>query len=122
MACHRDPSWDRSSSSFTPLMSSLLPHHLVLKLTTIIYADNSQLYLHCLAIDQSTDALRLAECIEKVERWIKSNWLKLNSDKAQFLWLGSRWIQQLTMINTKTMTFGGHYRIFDFHQESRCDI
>ena len=37
----------------------------MLKLTIIIYADNSQLYLHCLAIDQSTDALRLAECDSK---------------------------------------------------------
>ena len=54
------------------------------------YADDSQLYLHCLAVDQWTAALRLAECIERVERWMKSNRLKLNSDKTQFLWLGSR--------------------------------
>ena len=70
------------------------------------YADDSQLYLHCLATDQSTAALRLAECIERVEGWMKSNRLKLNSDKTQFLWLGSR--QQLAKIDTKTMTIGGH--------------
>ena len=34
---------------------------------------------------------RLAECIERVEGWMKSNRLKLNSDKTQFMWLGSRW-------------------------------
>ena len=87
------------------------------------YADDSQLYLHCLATDQSTAALILAECIERVERWMKSNRLKLNSDKTQFLWLGgfvsifasqlsgskplgSR--QQLAKIDTKTMTIGEH--------------
>ena len=70
------------------------------------YADDSQLYLHCLATDQSTAALRLAECIERVEGWMNSNRLKLNSDKTQFLWLGSR--QQLAKIDTKTMTIGEH--------------
>ena len=70
------------------------------------YAADSQLYLHCLATDQSTAALRLAECIERVEGWMKSNRLKLNSDKTQFLWLGSR--QQLAKIDTKTMTIGEH--------------
>ena len=30
------------------------------------YADDSQLYLHCLATDQSTAALRLTECIRVV--------------------------------------------------------
>ena len=29
------------------------------------YADDSQLYLHCLAVDQTTAALRLAECIKE---------------------------------------------------------
>ena len=70
------------------------------------YADDSQLYLHCLATDQSTAALRLAECIVRVEGWMKSNRLKLNSDKTQFLWLGSG--QQLAKIDTKTMTIGEH--------------
>ena len=54
------------------------------------YADDAQLYLHCLATGQSTAALRLAECIERVERWMKSNRLKLNSDKPQFY---VAWIQ-----------------------------
>ena len=37
---------------------------------------------------------------------MKSNRLKLNSNKTQFLWLGSR--QQLAKIDTKTMTIGEH--------------
>ena len=70
------------------------------------YADDSQLYLHCLAVDQRSAALRLAECIERVEGWVKSNRLKLNSDKTQFLWFRSR--QKLAKIDTKTMTIGEH--------------
>ena len=38
---------------------------------------------------------------------MKSNRLKLNSDKTQFLWLGSR--QQLAKIDTKTTTIGEHF-------------
>ena len=37
---------------------------------------------------------------------MESNRLKLNSDKTQFLWLGSR--QQLAKIDIKTMTIGEH--------------
>ena len=79
------------------------------------------LYLHCLAVDQRSAALRLVECIEKVEGWMKSNRLKLNSYKTQFMWLGSR--QQLAKIDTKTITIGETlHRILDFRQESRRDI
>ena len=55
------------------------------------YADDSQLsqlYLHCPSTNQSTAVTRLAECIESVERWMRSNRLKLNSDRTQFMWLG----------------------------------
>ena len=70
------------------------------------YADDSQLYLHCPSTDQSTAASRLAECIESVERWMRSNRLKLNSEKTQFMWLGSR--QQLAKIETQCMHIGDH--------------
>ena len=70
------------------------------------YADDSQLYLHCPSTDQSTAASRLAECIESVERWMRSNRLKLNSDKTQFMWLGSR--PQLAKIETQSIHIGDH--------------
>ena len=70
------------------------------------YADDCQLYLHCPSIDQSTAASRLAECIESVERWMRSNRLKLNSDKTQFMWLGSR--QQVAKIKTEHIQIEEH--------------
>ena len=48
----------------------------------------------------------IAECIESVERWMRSNRLKLNSDKTQFMWLGSK--QQLAKIETECMQIGEH--------------
>ena len=71
-----------------------------------LYADDSQLYLHCPSTNQSTAVTRLAECIESVERWMRSNRLKLNSDKTQFMWLGSK--QQLAKIETECMQIGEH--------------
>ena len=85
------------------------------------YADDSQLYLHCLATDQSTAALRLAECIERVEGWMKSNRLKLNSDKIQFLWLGFRQPAGEDRHKDHDNRWTP-YRIFDFRQESRRDF
>ena len=70
------------------------------------YADDSQLYLHCPSTNQSIAASRLAKCIKSVERWMRSNRLKLNSDKTQFMWLGSK--QQLAKIETECMQIGEH--------------
>ena len=56
--------------------------------------------------NQSTAVTRLAECIESVERWMRSNRLMLNSDKTQFMWLGSK--QQLAKIATECMQIGEH--------------
>ena len=69
------------------------------------YADDSQLYLHCPSTNQSTAASRLAECIESVERWMRSNRLKLNSDKTQFMWLPR---VRTTAGETECMQIGEH--------------
>ena len=72
------------------------------------------------AVDQSTAALRLAECIKRVEGWMKSNRLKLNFNKTQFLWLGSR--QQFSEDRHKDHDDQWTlHRIFDFRQESWRD-
>jgi len=39
-------------------------------------------------------AARLAECIGRLDQWMRENRLKLNAEKTQLLWLGTR--QQLT--------------------------
>jgi len=54
------------------------------------FADDTQLYLHCCREDITTAATRLKECIMDVGRWMSANRLKLNMDKTELLWTGSR--------------------------------
>jgi len=52
--------------------------------------DDTQLYLHCCREDITTAATRLKECIIDVGRWMSANRLKLNTDKTELFWTGSR--------------------------------
>ena len=55
------------------------------------YADNVQAYVHCRAAG-SVDAMdRLQVVLDDLHRWMQSNWLKLNPDKTQLIWLGNRY-------------------------------
>ena len=49
------------------------------------YADDTQLYLWCHALEATTDAHRLEVCITDVQRWIEANRLNLNADKTELL-------------------------------------
>ena len=61
------------------------------------YADDLQFYVHCRADDAATAITQLLACIQAIDRWMGSNTLKLNPDKTQFIWLGSR--QQLSAVD-----------------------
>ena len=61
------------------------------------YADDLQLYVYCHVGDAEVAAARLLACISAIDKWIRSNRLKMNPDKIQFIWLGSR--QQLAHLN-----------------------
>ena len=61
------------------------------------YADDTQLYIHCDVTECATASASLSFCIEELDSWMTSNRLKLNADKAQFIWTGSR--QQVAKMN-----------------------
>ena len=61
------------------------------------YADDTQLYIHCDVTECATASASLSSCIEELESWMTSNRLKLNADKTQFIWTGSR--QQVAKMN-----------------------
>ena len=65
------------------------------------YADDLQLYIHCLPGDADAAVARLVNCIDAISSWLKENRLKMNPDKTQAIWLGSR--QQLAHVNNKPM-------------------
>ena len=61
------------------------------------YADDLQLYVHFYAADVAATIVRLLACIEAIGKFMGSNRRKMNPDKTQFIWLGSR--QHLSRIN-----------------------
>lgn len=69
------------------------------------YADDMQTYVSCEADDQLSASARLLDCIAEVERWMSSNRLKLNADKTEFIWLGTR--QQLAKLRIQPLVVGG---------------
>ena len=53
------------------------------------YADDLQIYDHCLTCDTSQLTNRFTPCIEVMGCWMSSNRLRLNASKTEFIWLGS---------------------------------
>ena len=61
------------------------------------YADDTQVYISVSAADESVAMQRLAACVERIDQWMGSNRLKLNQDKTQMIWVGTR--QQLSKVS-----------------------
>ena len=66
------------------------------------YADDTQVYVTMQASDQGTAMGRLTSCIVRIRDWMASNRLKLNEDKTQVIWLGTR--QQLSKLTENRLT------------------
>jgi len=66
------------------------------------YADDIQAHMSVPAVHQSTAMQRLASCIIRIRDWMASNRLKLNEEKTQVIWLGTR--QQLAKTTIDTLT------------------
>ena len=54
------------------------------------YADDTQLYISGSERDTVSLVSRITDCSNAISQWMSSNRLKLNGDKTQFIWLGSR--------------------------------
>ena len=65
------------------------------------FADDLQTHASYAATDQQTATTRLLACVLNMS----PNRLKLNADKAEFIWLGRR--QKLAMINVTPLHIGG---------------
>jgi hypothetical protein len=69
------------------------------------YADDTQLYVSSSGADSTASVARLLSCIEEIGQWMSANRLKLNADKTQFIWLGSR--NQLESTSGISLSVGG---------------
>jgi len=82
------------------------------------YADDTQVYVATQASDQATAMERCTNCIVKVRDWMASNRLKLNEDKTQVIWLGSR--HQLSKLTENTDLTECYGAVLNRSQWSGC--
>ena len=81
---------------YTAPMFQIIAQH---RVYTHQYADDIQLYLCVPLAEAAFAAARLDACLVDVEVWLKASRLKLNPNKTQVLWLGSR--QQLDKVQVR---------------------
>jgi len=74
------------------------------------YADDGQLYVSDKAGGAVSLVSKVSVCIGEIDKWMSSNRLKLNSEKTQFIWLGSR--QQLEKISIDSIILAGSTVVF----------
>jgi len=70
------------------------------------YADETQLYFHDKAESCERRLPRFTECIAAIESWMTANQLKINTDKTDFIWLGSK--HQLAKIQYRSSDISSH--------------
>jgi len=71
-------------------------------LTSHSYADDTQLYISAPAPFAMTTVQQFVSCVEKVDAWMSSNRLKMNADKTQLIWFGTR--QQLDKLTVTELS------------------
>ena len=68
------------------------------------YTDDGQLYIYDKASATNNLISVVTGCIAEIDEWMSSNRLKLNADKTQFIWLGTR--QQLLKVDSDQIQLG----------------
>ena len=78
----------RTYTMYTEPMRTLITKH---QMSYHSYADDTELYVHCDKDETSIQLAikRLEQCIADVCKWMKSNALKLNEEKTEFIILGA---------------------------------
>jgi len=74
--------------------------------TSHAYADDTQLYISVPAASCQEAIERFAGYLERVRDWMASIRLKLNEDKTQIIWLGTRHQLNKTLPQTLTLQNG----------------
>jgi len=60
------------------------------KTTLHAFADDYQLYEHCLVENMQSAAVNVAQCVAAIEKLMAANHLRLNADKAELLRTGAK--------------------------------
>ena len=65
------------------------------------HADDTQVHLSTGASNARAAVVRFVSCTEKIESWMSCNRLKMNAEKTQVIWIGSR--QQLAKVDIEEL-------------------
>jgi len=55
-----------------------------------LFTDTMQLYLRCVCDDTPTAVEKLEHCVTDTNQWMSANRLRLNPEKTELLWSGSK--------------------------------
>ena len=72
---------------YTTSMSQIVTNHDV---SHHMYADDTQVYIELSQSDTHTSISSLSDCLTDISLWMKSSKLKLNSDKTEFIIIGTK--------------------------------
>ena len=76
-------------SRFQPYTSDIIQLIRGTGLNVHAYADDLQVYGHTTPSESSILQSRISDCIESIREWMRSNRLRLNPTKTEFIWVGS---------------------------------
>jgi len=70
-------------------------------------ADNNQLHVHCDLSNVLSSVKMLEQCISAIIQWMSANRLKLNADKTELMWAGTKYtVVSLLHDRDLTLTIG----------------
>ena len=71
------------------------------------FADDNQLHVHCDLSNVSSSVTALEQCISAINHWMSANRLKLNADKTELMWAGTKHtVTSLAHDQELTLTIG----------------
>jgi len=71
------------------------------------YADDNQIYIHCQPEDAQSVVLSVQQCVSVIEQWMAASRLRLNMDKSELMWTGTKYNVPKIPICCHSLTLGG---------------
>jgi len=59
-------------------------------LTLHVFADDNQLYIHCKPENVQLAVASVQQCVTAIEQWMDASRLRLNIDKTELIWTGTK--------------------------------
>jgi len=85
---HKDPCLGQGCSCY--IMADLVDIANEHRVSIHSFADDTQLYLCCGRNETASTIVRLQQYIPDINHWMSANRLKLNVDKTELLWVGTK--------------------------------